>query len=461
MNIIDNDKFKNLEFEETVLRVLREKNKDLHIFYGDNSYGQTYTTWDGFIANQLDLSCFGKGIVSANYIYILFKDLDLDELDDMAILDWLKNIYNIENTCLVLITKMKGNKISFDARNFKGNIVIISYYDLIKNEVINKILNHFKDYLIEKNQKVIDDNKKSLMELDGNISFALGAGCSKNSHISDWNELSKSLGFDLLFTLVDDNDSTYKNMVVTNNFNEQLFEDYDKNSALDVIYQSYVDDRSDERLLNYYCSIKKALYMSYDSPNDSNNDLLTAINKCIKRKNVKEVINYNFDSVLEQNYDNYYKSKPDEVLNAKTQIGGCVVHHVHGYIPFDYDAKTKVKDFIFTDRDYYDVIKNNDHECNEVQRQILSTYNTIFVGVSFTDGNLKDILRDRLSKNEKPDNEIFGFLKVPSFEGKGKEIEMMENIYKIILQNYFTSLGVKILWVKEYDEIPKMIDLIK
>ena len=48
---------------------------------------------------------------------------------------------------------------------------------------------------------------------------------------------------------------------------------------------------------DYWLSIKRVLYMNYDSPNDAKQPLIDSIVSCIKRNNIDAVINYNFDSV--------------------------------------------------------------------------------------------------------------------------------------------------------------------
>ena len=137
---------------------------------------------------------------------------------------------------------------------------------------------------------------------------------------------------------------------------------------------------------------------------------------------------------------------------------GCDIYHVHGYIPFDYDGKTDVANFIFTDKEYYDNMSNPNTFSNVIQSQILQSKNVIFVGVSFTDSNMKEILRKRVSQGYT--NTIFAFLKLPKFEFEGTNMKLMENKYKLIQECYFNSLGVKILWVNEFDQIPTKIDLI-
>ena len=346
----------------------------------------------------------------------------------------------------------------FKTIKYNCNIIIIDSENLKNNTIIKKVLNSYEDYLAEKNNILIDDNYFSFFNLKNNISFALGAGCSIDSNISDWNRLSEILGFELLYSIVNTKDSVYKNMFITNELNKKIFSCYEKKSALDVIYQSYITSPSLNEF-DYFSTIKRALYMMYNSPDDANTKLMDSINGCIVRKKMKSIISYNFDSVLEQNYNNYYKSTKKEIENAKTKIGMCDVYHVHGFIPYDYDEKTFVTNLVFTDKEYYENMINTSNNCNSIQREILLNNNIIFVGVSFTDENLKMLLRERMSC--KYHNEIYGFIKLPEFDVNDRESLLIKNKYKMIQETYFRSLGVKILWIDDYTEIPEKIDLLK
>lgn len=473
MSFSDNEKIiKGLAFEKAVIKVLMLDNPELLTEYPytipncDISYHNDMLDFrtrkirfDAFAKGKLNLSCFGKGIVRAENIAVEIKAGRVSSMIVNQVFKLYSYLCGMQNACLVLITAGKVTEKYVDMIKSKMNcqLVIVDESDLIKNKIIRKVLYGFDDYIIENDNVLIDNYYPEVRNLQRNISFALGAGCSINSNISDWNRLSEALGFELLYNVVDIKDSAYKNMMITNELNKKLFSCYEKNSALDAIYNAYMSSPSVTKL-DYYNTIKKIIYMSYDNPFDANKDLLTSINDCIKRHNVKEIINYNFDSVLEQNYNNKYKSSSVEVSNAKTKIGGCTIFHVHGYIPHDYNGKTPVNDFVFTDKEYYDNMMNPHNNCNTIQRRILNTYNVIFVGVSFVDTNMKERLRERMMQAYS--NKVFAFLKLPKFDGKGTEIKVMESKYKFIQQTYFDSLGVKILWVNEYDDIPKEIDKI-
>lgn len=339
----------------------------------------------------------------------------------------------------------------------KCRIYFIFKEDLVYNDDIKGVLNNFDRYITREKNIVIEDNYPLLQKTKSNLSFAMGAGCSKNSHISDWNTLSEALGYELLYSIMDTKESKYKTKIITDTLNTSIFSCFDKNSALDAIYNSFMK-LSASGQQDYWLSIKRVLYMNYDSPKDAKQPLIDAIVSCIKRKNIDAVINYNFDSVVEQNIDPKYKSATHEVQNSVTSMIGCNIYHVHGYIPFDYDGKVDVANFIFTDKEYYDNMSNPFSFSNTTQSKILNTKNVIFVGVSFTDSNMKEILRKRVSKGFS--NIIFTFLKLPNFDFEGINKKLMENKYKLIQQFYFDSLGVKILWVDDFDEIPKQINSI-
>lgn len=446
---------RGIAFEKAIISILRERNKNLLTDYAIKNKNKVFIC-DGYCKKILDLSSFNLGTIESEKICIEIKA----GRPDISKLIHFIEVISQEINVLVLIFSGETPKklVNYLQRHeLRKKVMIIDKNKLMRNDIIRKVLNSFEKYIIQENNVLIDDNYKTLENSKCNLSFALGAGCSIKSNISDWSRLSEALGFELLYNIVDSKDSTYKNMIITNQLNKKIFDCYEKSSALDAIYNCYMKSATVNKL-DYFKAIKNVLYMSYNSPNDANNPLIESIKECILRRNIKEIINYNFDSVLEQNFNNKYKSNSKEVNEAKTKINECEIHHVHGYIPYDYDGKTIVNSFVFTDKEYYDNMMDINNESNSIQMKILRNYNVIFVGVSFTDTNLKALLRKRLDEHHT--NDIFGFLKLPSFEGNENERKLLENKYKLIQQSYFDSLGVKILWVNDFDEIPKEIDKI-
>ena len=459
MDIFNNEKLiKAMAFEKAVIEVLKKDNPQLKENY--SSYekfdGKTrlYHQYNAVIFNTLKLNCFNMDNIYAERIAIEIKAgaTPREILRRFVI----REEDNFDAIVFILASK-RQSVIKETISSQKCRIYFIFKEDLVNNNDIKGVLNNFDRYITREKNIVIEDNYPLLQKTTSNLSFAMGAGCSKNSHISDWNTLSEALGYELLYSIMDTKESKYKTKIITDTLNTSIFSCFDKNSALDAIYNSFMKLSSTGQQ-DYWLSIKRVLYMNYDSPKDAKQPLIDAIVSCIKRKNIDAVINYNFDSVVEQNIDHKYKSTNHEVQSSVTSMIGCNIYHVHGYIPFDYDGKVDVANFIFTDKEYYDNMSNPISFSNTTQSTILNTKNVIFVGVSFTDSNMKEILRKRVSTGFS--NIIFAFLKLPNFDFEGINKKLMENKYKLIQQCYFDSLGVKILWVDNFDEIPKQINSI-
>lgn len=449
----DNSKIiKGFAFEKAVLEILKKKNEPV-IFDELNIIKEQHNMYDTAFLNKLDLSDFGLQTIKAKTIVVEIKSGKVTKDYVESFLGRTSNLFDVVvfffacNTPKIIKEQYQGNN--------RNNVYFIDHDKLIKNADLKALLSDFDEYIVKKDNLLIEDNYQVLKRNKGNLSFALGAGCSIASNISDWNTLSKALGYELLYSLADKNDVAFKNMLLTDELNRCIFSCYEKNSALDAIY-TYFSDSHSVKKVDYWMAIKKVLYMSYNSPIDAKNNLITAIKNCIFRNNINEIINYNFDSVLEQNIKRDYKSKPSEIYNSVVNMMGCDIYHVHGYIPYDYSGKCDVQNFVFTDNEYYENMKDPESFCNSTQRDILKKYNTVFVGVSFTDQNMKEILRDRMK--ERSDTLLFGFLKLPSFSLAGTGKKLIKNKYKFIQQCYFDTLGVKIIWVDKFEDIPKMID---
>ena len=105
----------------------------------------------------------------------------------------------------------------------KCRIYFIFEEDLINSDEIKNVLYNFDEYITKDNNILIEDNYPLVQKRKSNLSFAIGAGCSRSSHISDWNTLSEALGYELLYSIVDTKESEYKNKIITDKLNTSIF----------------------------------------------------------------------------------------------------------------------------------------------------------------------------------------------------------------------------------------------
>ncbi len=427
MGVSSRDKLiRGLAYERAIITILKECNENLLTEYNIENNQLKY---DAYCEGRLDLSPFELEYVKGEKIAIEIK---VGKPNVSHLMVFIKKILE-EIDILVLFFSGEGpSKLVEKLKKYKldERVRIIDKEILKRNAIIKQVLDSFDEYIVKDDNVLIDNHYRTLERVNENLSFALGAGCSINSNICDWNKLSEALGFEFLYSIMDSQNPAFKNLHVTNQLNKMIFDCYEKTSALDALYNCYIKSASQ---LDYFELIKKILYMSYNSPIDASKPLMNSIKNCISRKKIKEIISFNFDSVLEQNFNSKYKSRPSEISKSETRIDQCTIHHVHGYIPYDYDGKTNVSNLVLTDSEYYDNMMQRNSYSNTIQQKILQDYNVIFVGVSFTDANLKALLRKRMEKPLK--NKIFGFLKLPSFEGNENEKKLLENKYKFIQQS--------------------------
>lgn len=355
-----------------------------------------------------------------------------------------------------LETLNEFNKIGFNSKT----VIVFRSQLLGLSDGLDLFLNDYVSYSarINKSENVLCINPSKLV-------FALGAGCSVDANIGNWEQLSNALSFELLTS--DDNYglTNYGSKEVNENVLKALSHNFDKNSLIDIAVRKKKE--TEDKTSTYFNYVHDILYMNYNESNfDYKTKTLVAISSCIKRIKMKKIITYNFDSTLEKNVNYGYHSNPNEIKSSKTCLlydnGEVEVFHVHGYIPYDYDGSTIASDFILSDTDYYLNSFKSNGLTNSIQNSLYSENDVIFIGCSFNDSNIKQVL---LSLDKKRKNRIYAIMKIPSFselskERKNKELAVSALKYKVLINNYLGYFGVKVIWIKEFDEIPNIIDAI-
>ncbi len=211
----------------------------------------------------------------------------------------------------------------------------------------------------------------------------------------------------------------------------------------------------------YLKLLHKMLYSSH-KPN-ANTDLLSAIaNVSTPRRHhmgVKSIITYNFDNLLEQQFGklahNVVYREQDEPSNSDLNI-----YHVHGYLPKElndsYDSSSEI---VFSEEDYHRIYRDSFCWSNIAQLNAFKSSTCLFIGCSLTDPNLRRLL-DVAVKNT--DNaKHFAFMKNKTFAADSCNddlIKIYSDIDRNVRNNYFQSIGINVIWVNDYSEIPAILN---
>ena len=170
----------------------------------------------------------------------------------------------------------------------------------------------------------------------------------------------------------------------------------------------------------------------------------------IERHPGTEVITYNYDTNLEyllKKRGLMYSSVYDEnSFVIKDSI--VAIYHVHGLLPFDkYKERKYIDSLIFNESEYF-YLYNNPYTWNISKQMHDFTFCTcLFIGLSLTDPNMKRLLEVSLN----PLKYNFIFMK--------KEDGYNEKTYRAVT-NYFFSYDLITIWIDDYSEIGKWLDLI-
>lgn len=139
------------------------------------------------------------------------------------------------------------------------------------------------------------------------------------------------------------------------------------------------------------------------------------------------------------------------------------IYHVHGYLPSEFTDVPDEPNLIFSEEDYHRVYRDAYSWSNLTQLNALRENTGLFIGCSLTDPNLRRLLDVAARSGETPRH--YAFLRRKRFGSKEKgqtvNKDMMGLYQKIdnnIKKAYYQKLGLNIIWIDNFDEIPVILD---
>ncbi|MFE4569700.1 SIR2 family protein [Paenibacillus chitinolyticus] len=293
----------------------------------------------------------------------------------------------------------------------------------------------------------------------------LGAGISKDAKISMWDDLVSDLLVSLLGAKLKE-------------FHVNL-SDIERDFIVDLLKKS---NGSSPLLMARY--IRKGLEdiftdilteILYKNCIDSS-ELLTEITKlCKPVRNgvgIRGVVTYNFDDLLEFNFTkNDIKHRAifrEAEIPSKEELG---IYHVHGFLPREstnYESLSKSL-LVFSEEGYHNLMLDPYNWSNLVQLNYLRENTCLLIGLSLTDPNLRRLLDIAVRKQESDlckhyvilKRELYSKKKINDSNIDAKNIEKFDIVNHKLQEEYYKELGLNVIWVDDFKEIPTILKRIR
>lgn len=292
-----------------------------------------------------------------------------------------------------------------------------------------------------------------------NLVLFLGAGASRDAKIATWEALISELFFALI-----NKEMNAKEIKLTDADRDNIVavirnqNGYSPLLQIRFLRQGFEDNLED--------LVRGILYKNSDISSDL---LKEIVQLCVPNRGktgVQAIINYNFDDLIEKNLDNrrvkYRSIYSDGVKPYSDELG---IYHVHGFLPQnkgDYENLAKSL-LVFSEEGYHKLLLEPYNWANMSQLNYLTNNTCLFIGLSMTDPNLRRLLDISSQKNFDESCTHYAILKrfTISESNNNDNIITFNKINEELQESFFSELGINIIWVDDYNDIPKLLNEIK
>jgi len=185
-------------------------------------------------------------------------------------------------------------------------------------------------------------------------------------------------------------------------------------------------------------------------------------------KGVQGIVNYNFDDLLDE------KLRRDKVKcvtvksgHDKIPVGYLPCYHVHGVLSsksfFDrrgYQQQGSTGNFVFSEDEYHEEYSDPYKWSNMTQMSLLGKYTGLFIGLSMEDPNIRRLID--ATHRQYPDIPNYSILtrRTPLTRCADSKRTVLRNLFEDVETSSFAKIGVKIIWVDNYEQIPRAVSRI-
>ncbi|MDY8047100.1 SIR2 family protein [Paenibacillus polymyxa] len=352
--------------------------------------------------------------------------------------------------------------------NMFPKIVLDTYENiselLLNTTISDSVQKNSSDWLIKRK-----DHIKTLKNkfYDDDLVLFLGAGVSMAAKIPTWDDLVS----DLLVSLISNKLENYN--VSLSEEEKEIIVSYLKqfNGNSPLLLARYIRSGLQDEFIEL---LTKILYRNCVNSSDVLKEISQLCQPIRNGIGIQGVVTYNFDDLIEYNFKQYrikHKSIYREAdIPSSDELG---IYHVHGFLPrspVDYDNLSKGL-LVFSEEGYHNLMLDPYNWSNLIQLTYLKEHTCLMIGLSITDPNLRRLLDIAMRKQEDAVCRHYVILRRESFFTKAQNSNNQninyESIKKFDMANqdlqeeYYKELGLNVIWVESYEEIPSLLQQIR
>lgn len=395
-----------------------------------------------------------KALKEADYIIFVLSKVSVNStIQQLELSATLNNEISREQTYIIPIV-IDDCEMPFELKN--------RFYADFRNSfdepfgLLLNSLNTAKPSIIETLRREYEDKStfdKQLVKLQaayqkGNLTLFCGAGISLDAGIPTWNILLKELLNEAFKS---------KEIKGVETILADVFQN--KNNLPPIIIGKYLKNILGNDFLE---SVRRVLYKNCTRQSIAIDEIIELCRPKRDAKSLKAIITYNFDDIIElklQSNKIKYKSIYSE--GERYVENELPIFHVHGYLP-SMGALPENSDIVFSEDAYHTRFIDPFSWSNLVQLNYLNSSICLFVGISLTDPNMRRLIDVSKRKSGKDDINHYIIKKRYKVEdlaiGTSSKtgsslIKIIENIEEQDAKN----LGINIIWIADFKEIPDII----
>lgn len=391
---------------------------------------------------------------------------------------------DIENLIFILLSPepISSTKIMLSERmenqNFKVYLWDINDFEKIVNanpKLYNETLANLNSIILRdtisnsvRNTRALNSSKREqyIKNLQreyaaDNLVLFLGAGASKDANIATWDNLISSLFVELI-----NKEMAKEKKPITSEDCNQIIKSLVETKERSPLLQARLLRRSLEA--DFEDSIRRNLYKDAKKTSDLLKELAQLCIPNRGKTGIQAIVNYNFDDLIEKNLKQsrvkYHSIYAEGMIPTSDEIG---IYHVHGFLP---QKKGEYKNLaksllVFSEEGYHKLLLDPYNWANISQLNFLINHCCVFIGLSMTDPNLRRLLEISAQKQADGDLSCKHYLITTKDKIKGSDqsngVADFENVNASLQESLYEELGVNVIWIEEFSEIPGILRKIK